>query len=340
MEIKKRDGAIDILRFIALAGIILVHINPPSFWCQIRGFDVPLMVFLSGIVYGRGTSNNDSKQPYLQYCGKRFKRLVIPTWFFLLFYYVILYSGLVLRGHSLEIDSSEIIHNFTLMTGWYVWIIRVFLLIALLSPFIYKYSASVNIGVLLLTYVSILVIFELFYIPRQDSVPYYLTMTIPYMLFFSLGSVINRFNGRVLSVIGIVGFVVFVTYAISYYISEGQFITTDVKKYPPLLYYTSYALFVVVLLWLTHDYIYKAFVYININKAFEWIGSHTLWVYFWHIIAVTFFTNHFDSWILRFIIAFGFGTIVAWIQSRIVIAITTRCNSSAFNRNINIFFNT
>lgn len=40
----QRDLSIDILRFIALSGIILVHINPSLFWCQLRSFDVLLIV--------------------------------------------------------------------------------------------------------------------------------------------------------------------------------------------------------------------------------------------------------------------------------------------------------
>ena len=46
-----RDYSIDILRFIELSGIILVHIEPAAFWCQLRSFDVPQMVLLSGVSY-------------------------------------------------------------------------------------------------------------------------------------------------------------------------------------------------------------------------------------------------------------------------------------------------
>lgn len=46
---KNRDQSIDLLRFIALTGIIIVHIHPSAFWIQLRNFDVPLLVFLSGV---------------------------------------------------------------------------------------------------------------------------------------------------------------------------------------------------------------------------------------------------------------------------------------------------
>lgn len=47
----QRDDSIDILRFIAVSGIILVHISPTPFWVQLRNFDVPLMVLLSSVSY-------------------------------------------------------------------------------------------------------------------------------------------------------------------------------------------------------------------------------------------------------------------------------------------------
>lgn len=47
----RRDYSIDILRFIALTGIIAVCCVPNTFITQLRNFDVPLMVFLSGVSY-------------------------------------------------------------------------------------------------------------------------------------------------------------------------------------------------------------------------------------------------------------------------------------------------
>ena len=50
-NIKKRDYQIDILRAIALFCIICAHVSPPSLLIQFRSFDVPMMVFLSGVVF-------------------------------------------------------------------------------------------------------------------------------------------------------------------------------------------------------------------------------------------------------------------------------------------------
>lgn len=48
----ERDKSIDVLRAIALTGMIIIHISPTIGWIsEIRSFDVPLMVFLSGVSY-------------------------------------------------------------------------------------------------------------------------------------------------------------------------------------------------------------------------------------------------------------------------------------------------
>ena len=49
---KVRDQGIDVLRWLAITGIIIAHVNPSAFWLQLRSFDVPLMVLLSGICFG------------------------------------------------------------------------------------------------------------------------------------------------------------------------------------------------------------------------------------------------------------------------------------------------
>ena len=123
-----RDLSIDLLRFIALTGIIIAHIQPAPFWMQLRNFDVPLMLFLSGVSYRISGGN---KQGYWSYALKRFMRLVLPVWVFLTVYFA-LYG--FMKGKLFP--TKTIISYYSLMTSWFVWIIRVFFVIALVSPLI------------------------------------------------------------------------------------------------------------------------------------------------------------------------------------------------------------
>ena len=81
-----RDDRIDVLRAIGLLCIVLAHVDPPSFILQLRNFDVPLMVLISGSTFYI-TANNRRQNTYLSYLIDRIFRLVVPTWIFLLFFF-------------------------------------------------------------------------------------------------------------------------------------------------------------------------------------------------------------------------------------------------------------
>ena len=113
---------IDYLKVIGLFCIILAHVctNPLIF--QIRNFDVPLMVIISGFLaidsYKRSVKNNNS---LLSYYSKRIKRLVIPTWIFLTFYFFIIY--IVGGGVNFPYDLKTVFGSYLLLDGiGYVWI--------------------------------------------------------------------------------------------------------------------------------------------------------------------------------------------------------------------------
>ena len=78
---KGRDLTIDFLRFVGLSLIIIAHVQAPYKLTQIRCFDVPMMLFISGL-----TSSGRSAGNYLEYIVKRTKRLILPVWIFLFFY--------------------------------------------------------------------------------------------------------------------------------------------------------------------------------------------------------------------------------------------------------------
>lgn len=84
-----RDKSIDILRAIALIGMIISHCEPHWSIIQFREFDVPLIVLLSGGSYRFSVKRSGDEVRYLPYCWKHFKRLVFPTWAFLLVYYTV-----------------------------------------------------------------------------------------------------------------------------------------------------------------------------------------------------------------------------------------------------------
>ncbi len=124
-----RDKSIDVLRWLAITGIIIAHIQPSLLWFQLRNFDVPMMVLLSAVCFSKGGGELD----YWSYCCKRYKRLILPVWIFLTMSYLIRY---LYNGYLPSLGSAFM--NYSLLTPAYFWIIRVFFLMALLAPIILK----------------------------------------------------------------------------------------------------------------------------------------------------------------------------------------------------------
>ena len=81
---QQRNINLDLLRTIGLLGIILAHVSPPDRVLQIRTFDVPLMVIVSGIAFEISYNCNTSTAIYYR---QRIIRLLAPTWTFLVIFF-------------------------------------------------------------------------------------------------------------------------------------------------------------------------------------------------------------------------------------------------------------
>lgn len=130
----ERNRNIDFLRFVGLSLIILAHVYPPNLIFQIRSFDVPLMVFISGLVYADRQIDD-----YKLFIVHRIKRLYFPVGIFLAAYFSLIYGLKVFLRVDFGITFRQVIESFLLMEGiGFVWIIRVFLLIAIVTPFLIR----------------------------------------------------------------------------------------------------------------------------------------------------------------------------------------------------------
>ena len=143
-SLQKRDPSIDLLRFIGLTMIILAHIGlsrSTSLLFQLRSFDVPLMVFTSGLAFsGRSTG------AYLPFIGKRTLRLIVPVYLFVAAYILL---NPILSGWGLvdEYSAKVIAGTFMLRLNpsiGYVWIIRVFLIVMLVTPLLLKLDKAIK----------------------------------------------------------------------------------------------------------------------------------------------------------------------------------------------------
>lgn len=314
-----RNESIDYLRFCGLAMIILAHVEPPGIIFQLRNFDVPLMVLVSGMSFGLSYRLGE---PFFSYLWKRMKRLVFPVWLFLSVYFVIV---TMFDPTSPDLTFKSIATSYTLLSGiGYVWVIRVFILVALVSPLIYRYHVNQSSDKKYLS--TLLVVTLLFEVVRYLSLPY-LDITliklissithfvVPYALVFALGLRLADLQAKLVTRLSMVFFGVFCLIAIGLYLGQGAFIPTQAFKYPPSLYYFSYAL--AVSLWLcqgmTHfDNLVRQ---IKVKSLVLFIARNSIWVYLWHIPLIKYLDMAFMP---KFIVTFSIATFMAYLQVSLV----------------------
>lgn len=100
----------------------------------------------------------------------------------------------------------------------------------------------------------------------------------------------------------------------------------------------TYGMGCIGLLWLIKDYL---LAFLNripfLEKSAVFIGSHTMWIYLWHILFLEFMSLfcaslsvairfiHMPFWGARFIFVFGLSCIMTFLQSLLVNRLKTAC---------------
>lgn len=317
-----RDLRIDFLKFVGLVMIILAHSGPPGGIFQLRNFDVPLMVFCSGFVFSYAVSYSG----YLSYVMARLQRLVIPVWFFLLFFFAF--------NSALASDPDYVLLTFLFVEGEgleYLWIIQVFVSIAMVSPFIYKFNQLIRSDtVFFCLCFSLFILYDLFisWAGRELYQDYKLLRTllllIPYSLVFLLGVRFKtKSNASVLmtSVFCIVLFMV-----MFYWVgrTDNGILSTQHFKYPPGLYYLSYALAVTcLLLYCSTRFYAQLFAVSHLNNLILFVSSNSIWIYLWHIVFLGLIDGH---WLVRWLLILSCSILCMYIQVRMVRAFIAKAS--------------
>lgn len=311
----QRDLSIDFLRCIGMVLIVLAHsIGSDNTIFQIRAFDVPLMIFVSGLCFADKVIKS-----YKSFIWKRIKRLLIPTYLFLIVYFGIVFIAR-LFGTDFGITNKHIAGSFLLLHGiGFVWIIRVFLIVAVLTPLLLWMSNRIK-------YVFV---FCLVLISIQTALVYYqvgfdylffrgfVLYGIGYSIVFLAATGIKRANGREKEKESIAWYAVLAVAIIYYHINNGweHIIPINNYKYPPSSYYIIYGIAASAFL-----YSIRSKFSIFINKFTIFIGSHTLWIYLYHI---PFFFNICTKlnlgWSIKFPILLLGGIVLAYLQEKLAI---------------------
>ncbi|WP_321408588.1 acyltransferase family protein [Tolumonas auensis] len=301
-----------------------------------RNFDVPLMVILSGMSFAVA----GMKGSYLDYVMSRFRRLVIPVWVFLsIFFSVAFFLGF---KHEL----STVLLSFGLISGiGYVWIIRIFFIMALLAPILAKLDGSIRSNNQFLVVVLLLFVVNeaVRYVSLDELDGVYLKLAmksyldiLPYAILFLLGMRMSRLTKNQLLTVNLTSLFLFVIIMIPLAKMNGwNFVPTQEGKYPAGMYYLTYSLFIISLLWLgIKD------ANLRIGHIIGFISANTIWIYLWHI-AVKFILINSSlelGWWLDYIIIYSAAVLLVWGQVCFVNLINDKIESPATTKNIAAIF--
>jgi hypothetical protein len=289
------------------------------------------------MVSGMAFSLTFQGERYSSYIWKRIKRLLFPTWLFLFVPYGLLFAQ--------DTDANNaFIYNYILLgSPGYLWIVRLFLMIALVAPFLHLINKKVDSShsfFALLAVVFCLYEFIRFllmpHIPPGYSIDIKTVISvIPYSILFAFSLRILSLTPKQKIMMPLFFLTVFTVSMFILYFYRGNFIHTQELKHPPSTYYLSYALFVSLLLWVISDKLWVVIDGIWMLAPLVLFGAHnSFWIYLWHIPFLTLIQGNF---LFVFPVITTTAFVIVFLQVYFVNnVILKRVTNNTLNKNLKI----
>ena len=215
-----------------------------------------------------------------------------------------------------------IISSYALHSGiGYVWIIRIYLLTALVLPIWYSVIKKNE----KFSYIIISILYFLYEFAAYKNIfnfnivfSDFLAWIVPLMLIITVTHWVMKSNNKSVITFSIVNLIVFIGLAYLFYRLTGDIKTTNYMKYPFRLYYLSYG-FAASGIWIVLCRQEK-FVNMVYTKVLGFISSATLWIYLWHILGIVVLNKCFNElfWIWKFLLVTVFAVAITYLQNKIV----------------------
>lgn len=294
------------------------------------------MVIVSALSF---TASQQSGKSYLPYLWDRIKRLAFPVWIFLTFYF---FTLLFLEPNHADLDPTTIQDSYLLQSGiGFVWIIRVFLLVAITAPITYKVYNKVKnkyfyFGLLFFMYLlQELALLGANYSSvdiEKDIWASILLYIIPFTMVFAYGLHMPHMSTSDHKLAFLFGLFVFLALFAILFVTRSEIVPTQDFKYPPQAYYLAFSLIGMEFLWLIMSSIIKLISKIRIMSCINFIGQNSLWIYLWHIPFVKFIDTNF---IIEYAISFSGAVLITFLQVTIIkIFVMPHINSAKVKRNL------
>lgn len=317
-----RDAYIDFLRALGLLLLVVAHTNPPEQLFQFRSFDVPLMVFISAMCY------KPIRGGYLAYAYKRLKRIYVPVFIFLTLFFLIEFGCSLIIGKP-NIDLKTVAGSYLLLNYpsiGYVWIMRIFLVMALILPILQKWlknAGFITVCIMIFGIIGIQhFLVDAVYVIDNKMLRFVLDETLLYAFGYAplliLGLRIQSLRKKkdmifiLICLFAVIGFVW----------SHDMTFDPQQYKYPPQSLYLLYGLFGCATLWILRPVLSPIVARcVAVSQFFTYLSTNSMWIYLWHIIPVYVILNCSilpDIWLLRFFIVIAFAVGLNYLYKQFI----------------------
>jgi peptidoglycan/LPS O-acetylase OafA/YrhL len=299
IALKHRDTSLDLLRFIGVLFIMIAHSQPPAWLFQLRNFGTPLLIVASALTVSKIYRNKELA--IKAFYKKRLLKLTVPAWIFLTLYFTVLYVVYLFlsNGEGFPYSPKAIVKSYIFGDGGviYLWILKVYLFIALITPFALRIKSS-NRNIKLSAYFILLLagyfIYEVLVTLNHLFVPVHISKSVDghiftllaYTLLFLYGMRMDELKKKrilMIAVFSLIPFLAIVAIVLYNYIKLDVFYGTQTDKYPPRIYYLSYAFCCLNIMYILCT---QVLVKVVPAQLITWLASNSLWVYLWHILGI------------------------------------------------------
>jgi len=334
-----RNLNLDIMRLLGIIIIIMAHSSPPGWLFQLRNFGTPLLIIASGLTYSYLYSNR--KLDIISFYKKRLSKLIFPAWIFISIFFFISYVVSTVNNIIFPFSIETIISTYSFYEGiGFLWIFKVYIFLALITPISLIINRLIKSD--FLYFILLLGLYGLYELMKMTLTPWlspsvilFFNQTIfiilPFSILYLYGFRLSKLSDNQLISVVFLSLSIFVFLAVSKYLALGQIVSTQTEKYPPSLYYLSYAFFAINLLY----FFVRKIPYIKktTSELITWLSASALWIYLWHILAYYIWlfvlgeTVGMFHFIMKFVFLVFFGTLITFFQQKIVMMLFSNENS-------------
>ena len=312
----KRNTTIDFMRGLAVLLIILIHVTVyfrnnkiASVLWEYSQVAVPIFVFCSAYLY---FSKTKQEQLSVAYFWRRIKRLVIPYYAFLLFLFA---YTLFFKNVSMQLQPMmKRIFFLNMSSNDIDWLVVLFLYFMILMPLIRILSYKPILFWIFTTISCISAIALLF----TDSTLYFrLVMWLPWSLVLIVTYLVVRYESKKWFLPAII------TTFLSLYIASrafllysGDTLTLTENKYPPNIYYLSYGIFLMLLLYSIYKKYSSKIGFIQ--KYFDYFSTYSYSLFFIHFLILYYFLDFTEYEKMQWWGLFGIIIIISVVAQSIL----------------------